>query len=83
MRGLRKAALGLAVVGCLLTAVPAAQAGRMDTPLVLASHGGRIAGWFARLAAWFDWGGSGGGPVPTSDHGSCIDPMGAPAPCKP
>ena len=81
MKGLRKAAFGLAVVACLLSAVPAAQAGPMDTPLVLVSHGGRIAGWFARLAGWFGFGGIGGGPLPTGDHGSCIDPNGAP--CKP
>ena len=56
MKGLRKAALGLAVVACLLTAVPAAQAGPMDTPLVLTSQSAWISGWLARLAGWFRWG---------------------------
>jgi hypothetical protein len=81
MKGLRKAALGLAVVACLLSAVPAAQAGPMDTPLMLTSVGSRVAGWFARLAARFDWGGSGPSPTPSCDHGSGMDPNGTP--CKP
>ena len=83
MKGLRKAALGLAVVACVLTAVPAAQAGVMETPLMVVSAGGRIAGWFARLAAWFDLGRTGGWPAPTPacDHGSGLDPSGTP--CKP
>ena len=56
MKGLRKAALGLAVVACLLTAAPAAQAGAMDSPLVFTSQGAWITGWLARLAGWFGWG---------------------------
>jgi hypothetical protein len=94
MKGLRKAAFGLAVVACLLTAAPAAQAGVMDTPLMLVSHGGRIAGWVARIAGWFEWGGeqrrvaaSGGSgrrvplPAPQGDCTGGMDPNGGP--CKP
>ena len=82
MKGLRKAALGLAVVACVLTAVPTAQAGQMETPLMIVSHGGWIGGWVARLAGLFGWG-SGRVPLPTP-QGDCtggIDPMGGP--CRP
>jgi hypothetical protein len=94
MKGLRKAALGLAVVACLLTATPAAWAGPMDTPLMLTSPGGWIAGWVARIAGWFDWGSeqprmaasSGSGrrvplPAPQGDCTGGVDPNGGP--CRP
>ena len=94
MKGLRKAALGLAVVACLLTAAPAAQAGQMDMPLVITSHGAWISGLVARLAGWFGWGGeqprvaaSGTSgrrtplPTPQGDCTGGIDPLGGP--CKP
>ena len=84
MKGLRKAALGLAVVACVLTAVPAAQAGQMDTPLLLTSQSAWIGGWVARLAGLFGWGGSARrAPLPTP-QGDCtggVDPNGGP--CKP
>lgn len=82
MKGLRKAALGLAVVACLLTLAPPAQAGPMDTPLVLVSSSGWISGWFARLAGWLGRGKTEGAPAPRPNHGTCIDPSGTPVPCK-
>lgn len=90
MKGLRKAALGLAVVACLLTAVPAARAGVMDMP-ALADGGGWIAGWLERIVRWMSWseqpasGERGGaGMRPVFEHDTCgIDPNGAPKPCPP
>ena len=95
MKGLRKAALGLAVVACVLTAVPTAQAGQMETPLMLASHSAGIGGWMARVARWLGWEGlvgprattaaartgSAPGPVPQGDCTGGVDPTGGP--CRP
>ena len=90
MKGLRKAALGLAVVVCLLTVAPAAWAGAIDTP-ARTDAGGWIAGWLERLARWMSWtdqpgpGESDGGRVrPVFEHSTCgLDPNGAPKPCPP
>jgi hypothetical protein len=88
MKGLRKAALGLAVVACLLTAVPVAQAGVMDTP-VLTDAGGWFAGWLERIARWMSWidqpgpgEGDAGQVRPVFEQDNCgLDPNGAPRPC--
>jgi hypothetical protein len=88
MKGLRKAALGLAVVACLLTAAPVAQAGVMDTP-ALTDAGGWFAGWLERIARWMSWNdqpgpGDGGRVRPVFENNTCgIDPNGTPKPCPP
>ena len=90
MKGLRKAALGLAVVVCLLAAAPAAWAGAIDTP-ARTDAGGWIAGWVERIARWMSWTdqpgpgeGDAGRVRPVFEHDSCgIDPNGAPKPCPP
>lgn len=89
MKGLRRAALGLAVVVCLLTAAPAAWAGGMDTPRAMAGGSQWIGEWMERIAGWFRW----SGPRPADDqkdvrpvfeHNGCgLDPWGVPKPCPP
>ena len=89
MKGLRKAALGLAVVACLLTAVPAG-AGQMETP-ALADADGWIAGWVERIARWMSWidqpgpgEGDAGRVRPVFENNHCgLDPNGTPQPCPP
>ena len=89
MKGLRRAALGLAVVGCLLAAAPAG-AGQMETP-ALADADGWIAGWLERVARWMSWNdqsgpgeGDAGRVRPVFEQNHCgIDPTGAPKPCPP
>jgi hypothetical protein len=90
MKGLRRAALGLAVVACLLTAVPAAWAGPNDTS-ALTDAGGWFAGWLERIARWMSWAeqpgpgeGDAGRVRPVFENNHCgLDPNGAPKPCPP
>ena len=80
MKGLRKAALGLAVVVCLLSAVPAAQAGPMDTPLMLAARSAWISGWLARLGAWLGLEAVAQPRARTAATHGGVDPSGTPQP---
>ena len=88
MKGLRRAALGLAVVACLLAVAPAAWAGAMDTP-ARTDAGGWIAGWVERIARWMSWTdrpgpgeGDAGRVRPVFEQDNCgLDPNGAPRPC--
>ncbi len=88
MKALRAAALGLAVVVCLIAAAPAVSAGEVRQA---ESGDGRgvaawIGEWVERVAGWFGWG-EGGGEVTggagavTAAAGGCTDETGKPVPC--
>lgn len=84
MKGLRKAACGLAVAVCLSAATPAAWADDAWTPgrSVLVNPSDWLAGLLERIAGWVGWTGDSKPLKPVVEHSTCgLDPTGTPKPC--